>query len=157
MKSFRSRGFTLIELLVVIAIIGLLASIILASLNTAQQKGRDATRVSDMQEMANAIALISTGGSSTNFTCTGTTVNTCTIPNLASYADPSVGASGTACSASSAAPCQFSIAQATAGTLGTPTTQQYEICTYLEAGSGNYTGKISISATSTGNIVEGCN
>lgn len=51
MTKSHKRGFTLIELLVVIAIIGILSSIVLASLNSARQKGRDARRISDIKQL----------------------------------------------------------------------------------------------------------
>ena len=53
------RGFTLIELLVVIAIIGLLSSVVLASLNTARKKGRDARRLADIAQLQVALELYS--------------------------------------------------------------------------------------------------
>lgn len=51
------KGFTLIELLVVIAIIGILSSVVLASLNSARQKSRDARRIADIKQMQLALEL----------------------------------------------------------------------------------------------------
>jgi len=51
----QTRGYTLIELLVVIAIIGLLASVVVADLNSARMKSRDARRLADLHQIRLAL------------------------------------------------------------------------------------------------------
>lgn len=56
-KIRKNKGFTLIELLVVIAIIGILSSVVLASLNTAREKARDVRRIVDVKQIQIALEL----------------------------------------------------------------------------------------------------
>lgn len=49
------KGFTLLELLVVIALIGLLSSLIIASLVSVRAKTKDSKRIQDLDNIANAL------------------------------------------------------------------------------------------------------
>lgn len=53
----RAKGFTLIELLVVMAILAILVSIIAGGFRSAQMRGRDAQRKSDLKGIANALEI----------------------------------------------------------------------------------------------------
>ncbi len=56
-KFKKTSGFTLIELLVVVSLIGILATLVLANLNAARQRGRDAQRKSDLRNIQTALRL----------------------------------------------------------------------------------------------------
>jgi type IV pilus assembly protein PilA len=150
------RGFTLIELLVVIAIIGILSSVVLASLNTARIKARDAARLSDVNQMVKIMALNTNATATTLAGCVGADArtSTCTTPAaLADFSDPS--GSATACTAVSAATCDYSVSQADGDAAAT--TEDYQICFYLEDASA--TGAVGLHKVTSpaGNISAGCN
>ena len=81
MKEIRKNGFTLIELLVVIAIIGILASVVLVSLNSARLKARVTRSLTDLKQLQTALELYydangsyppSSGAWGGYYTCWGT-------------------------------------------------------------------------------------
>jgi len=56
-KRNRNSGFTLIELLVVVSLIGVLTTLVMANLNSARQRGRDAERKADLRNIQTGLRL----------------------------------------------------------------------------------------------------
>ncbi len=133
------KGFTLIELLVVIAIIGILASIVLVSLNGTRAKGRDAKRVADLQQFQRAVAASNSADSTKAFTgCTTAGANrasTCTDPNGDGFTDPSSNTNTCGAGATTDV-CDYTVSAASDFTKA-PTFSDWQIKTVLESGSGN--------------------
>ena len=69
-----ARGFTLIELLVVIAIIGILSSVVLASLNSARNKGNDAAIKGNLATVQVQSEIFYDSGSTYASMCSNTTI-----------------------------------------------------------------------------------
>ncbi len=118
MKNKFNRGFTLIELLVVIAIIGILSSVVLASLNTARAKGANAAVKANLTGMRAAAELWYDG------TGAGTYTGFCASASaaLAAAASAGGGTAGTAtndCNETSSVWAAYSVLKTTEGTFTT--------------------------------------
>lgn len=93
----KKRGFTLIELLVVIAIIGLLSSIVYASLASARAKGRVAAVQGSMRNAQTAAVLCMDDGTALTAPAAGAPVCTdsastyAALPSTGSWSYPTAG------------------------------------------------------------------
>jgi len=153
------KGFTLIELLVVIAIIGLLSSMAVVNLNSARGKARDAKRISDVKQLSLVIDMAATANPTGSYQLVlpiacqpaGSLTTACGTDfqgvDWTEITDPS--SSPDACNGNLDVPCAYSMG------VNNAAVNDYEICFYLEEGSG-YLGSGISHVGPGGKISTGC-
>ena len=130
----KNKGFTLIELLVVIAIIGILSSVVLASLNAARSKGSNAAVKSNLQGIRSQAEIIYDDDS-------GSYANVCDDANVISAINAAILAGGDV--------------GATVATRCTATANEWAVNVLLKSpeGANNY-WCIDTSGTARGTVAE---
>jgi prepilin-type N-terminal cleavage/methylation domain-containing protein len=87
--SKKQRGFTLIELLVVIAIIGILSSVVLASLNTARAKATDAKIAAEISSIKTSAEMYF-GDFGNSYNISGIAISDCDTGMFAVSSNPNI-------------------------------------------------------------------
>jgi len=148
----KQKGFTLIELLVVIAIIAILSTVVMAGLNSARAKGRDARRLSDIKQLQSALELCFDNGA--GYPVGASTVIGATGASLrGDTACTAVGAPTTILFGSYMNPLPTNPLPGGADyTYAAATSDTYAITFKLEGQSGSLPGGVSLTASPSGII-----